>query len=415
MSSHSEKMLLAISNEDLAEAQLQFEQALREDQPEILVQLGEQLLASGFLEEAEVVFKQLLTEYPEEKSLAIPLAEIAIENDQIELALEYLESIPKTDDSYVQSLLVLADLYQVIGVPEVSEKKIKEAQSLMPEEPILTLALAELYFNNNKLIEAIRLYEELLAKGAATPSGIDLNERLGTALSMIGEFEEAIAYLEEALEEEQTDQRLFQLGITYIQIGNREKAISFLQQLRLLNPSFESLYLPLASAMLDEQLNTEAEVVMAEGLQQNPYSVDLYHLASDNAFRLGKAAEAEEYMRKAIALEEDREFSLIKLSNLLLAEERFDDVLETLSELATGDQPHAHWSLAQAYEGLENFPEAGKHYEKAYQELQHEPDFLKDYGMYLREEGQVERANSLLTHYLQHVPGDMEIYNLLEE
>ncbi|MBP1040604.1 tetratricopeptide repeat protein [Vagococcus sp. BWB3-3] len=415
MNSYSEQMLNAISDNDLIEAQLKFEEALRSDAPDILAQLGEQLLGAGFLEEATTVFKQLLEAYPEELGLNIPLAEIAIENGEMEVAFDCLENIPNDHPSYVESLLVIADMYQMMGVPEVSEKKIKEAQQLMPGEPILILALAELYYASDKFVEAIAIYESLLAKEASEELEINLYERLGSSLSMIGEFEEAIPYLEHALEDEQTDQRLFLLGVTYIQLGEREKAISLLQQLQVLNPSFEAVYLPLASALLDEELLEEAEQVMAEGLKQNPYGIDLYHLASDNAYRLGKIAEAEEYMRKAVNLEEDKEFSLIKLSNILLADERFEEVVETLAGLENSNQPHANWSLAQAYNELEEFKLAAENYDKAAEALGHEADFLKDYGLFLRAEGRTAEAKRILTHYLEHAPGDLEIYQFLEE
>ncbi|WEG74268.1 tetratricopeptide repeat protein [Vagococcus intermedius] len=413
MTTYSEKMLEAIQDGDLIEAQLQFEEALKKDEPEVLVQLGEQLLAAGFLEEAAQIFEKLFEAFPTEHSLVIPLAEIAIENDQIEKAFELLESIPDSDDSYVESLIVLADLYQVIGVPEVSEKKIKEAQKLLPGEPVLLLALAELYFTMDKYEEAYDLYRELVSMEAALPPEVNLNERQGTVLSMLGEFEEAVPYLEASVEDDDTDQRQFQLAITYIQLAEREKAIALLQKIRVLNPAFEGLYLPLASAMLDEKMLQEAEEVIKDGLRHNPYSVDLYHLASDAAFRIGKLPDAEEYLRKAITLEEDKEFSIIKLANLLLADDRFEDVIDTLSEFTDSNQVHAYWSLAQAHNGLEEYAEANTYFEKALEGLAHEPEFLKDYGLFLREEGQLEKATHLLTHYLEHVPEDIEVQDLL--
>lgn len=65
----------------------------------------------------------------------------------IDLAFEYLEKVDKQSDYYPQSLLAIADLYQVIGIPEVSEAKLKEAAGLLPDEPLIQFALAELYFS----------------------------------------------------------------------------------------------------------------------------------------------------------------------------------------------------------------------------------------------------------------------------
>lgn len=82
MTTYSEKMLLAIDNEDLAEAQLMFQKALRSDSIEVLEDLADELLHMGFLAEAKEILEQLLEDAPESVELHIPLAEIAIENDR---------------------------------------------------------------------------------------------------------------------------------------------------------------------------------------------------------------------------------------------------------------------------------------------------------------------------------------------
>ena len=53
---------------------------------------------------------------------------------------------------------------------------------------------------------------------------------------MLGDFEEAVPYLEAAVKEEQTDDRLFQLAFTYLQLHENQKAITLFQQLKTLNP-----------------------------------------------------------------------------------------------------------------------------------------------------------------------------------
>ena len=49
---------------------------------------------------------------------------------------------------------------------------------------------------------------------------------------MLGDFEEAVPYLEAAVKEEQTDDRLFQLAFTYLQLHENQKAIALFQQLK---------------------------------------------------------------------------------------------------------------------------------------------------------------------------------------
>ena len=88
MNTNSEKMLQALSDEDLSQAQIFLEKALKEDPADILAELGEELLAIGFLIEAKQIFEQLINQYPENDGLNIPLAEIAIEDNEIDLAFK---------------------------------------------------------------------------------------------------------------------------------------------------------------------------------------------------------------------------------------------------------------------------------------------------------------------------------------
>ena len=123
-----------------------------------------------------------------------------------------------------------------------------------------------------------------------------MQERLGQSLSMQGEFEAAIAPLEEALKEEKTDDRLFQLAFTNLQLKENQQAINYLEELREVNPHYQSLYLYLGQALQEEEMVEEAQTVLEEGIKENPYQVELYHLASENAFRLHDKQRAEELL-----------------------------------------------------------------------------------------------------------------------
>lgn len=415
MTNYSEKMLAALHEEELAQAQLMLQEALKNDEEDTLAELGEELLSLGFLEEANTVFLHLLNQFPEAEGLYLPLAEIAIENNQLDDAFAYLEKVSKESDSYVQGLLITADLYQVMGMPEVSESKLKEAQGLLPDEPLIIFALGELYFVNGQFNEAATMYKHLLADGVEMISTVSMNDRLGTSYSMLGAFEDAIPFLEKIVASEPTDDRSFQLAFTYLQLHENQKAIALLQQLRALNPHYQSLYVSLGEALKDEEQLEEAQVVLAEGIQENPYQVELYQLAAEIAYRLHEVEQSEQLLLQALALGERTDDTRLTLGNLYLTEGRFEEVLSVIQAMEEQGHPYAEWNLAHAYNQLEQFDLARLHYEQAYQELNHEPDFLKEYGLFLREEGELKQAATLLNHYLQHEPGDTEIQSLLEE
>lgn len=415
MSSYSEKMLAALKDENLTEANLLFEAALKKDDPEILASLAEELQALGFIEEAKRVLEKLLKDFPEEDVFYLSLAEIAIEDDLIDDAFEYLEKIKPESENYLESLLVTADLYQVLGIPEVSEAKLLQAKMIAPEEPLITFALAELHFSANQLGEAINDYGQLQKQGIDEIANISIDERIGSAYSMMGGFEEAIPFLERALEKEHTSDRLFQLGFTYYQLHDHQKAINYLQELITIDPQYQSGYYYLADSLKEEELLEEALVAAEEGVKENPYQVELLHMASEIAYRLRDSKKAEELLLQALETGDKTDETLLTLSNLYLNEEQPDKAIEMISQMDEEDNPYAAWNLAQAYNELEDFDAARTYYKQAYEDLAHEPDFLKAYGIFLREDGQLEPARAVLTNYLQLEPGDLEVQSLLEE
>lgn len=415
MSSYSEKMLAALKNEDLTEANLMIEEALKKDDPEILASLAEELQALGFLEEAKKVLEKLVTDFPQEDVFYLSLAEIAIENDDIDGAFSYLEKIEPDSENYLESLLVTADLYQVLGIPEVSEAKLLQAKTIAPEEPLITFALAELHFSANQLGEAINDYGQLQKQGIDEIANVSIDERIGSAYSMMGGFEEAIPFLERALEKEHTSDRLFQLGFTYYQLHDHQKAINYLQELITLDPQYQSGYYYLADSLKEEELLEEALLSAEEGIKENPYQVELLHLASEIAYRLRDSKKAEELLIQAIETGDKTDETLLTLSNLYLNEDQPDKAIEMISQMDEEDNPYAAWNLAQAYNELEDFDAARTYYKQAYEDLSHEPDFLKAYGIFLREDGQLEQARVVLMSYLQQEPGDLEVQSLLEE
>ena len=65
-------------------------------------------------------------------------------------ALDLLLEIEETSPEYPQALLVLADYYQMQGLFEVAEKRINEALAILPDEPLLHFAKAELLFETGR-------------------------------------------------------------------------------------------------------------------------------------------------------------------------------------------------------------------------------------------------------------------------
>lgn len=412
----SEKVLSAIEKDDLASAQVALQKALRSDSEASLAELGEDLQQLGFLEESKEVFTYLAKSYPENDGYFLPLAEIAIENDEIELAFEELEKIPKTSENYLDALLVTADLYQLLSIPEVSEAKLKEARTIAPNEVLIAYALGELYLSTDQYQQALNEFEQVKEKNTNPNLSKDLlDEKIGYSLSMLGEFEAAVPFLEQAVTVKETDERLFHIALVLLQLKENEQAIYYLQKLRTLNPQYQAVYLQLAQVLQEEEQIDEAQLVIEEGIHENPYQVELYYFASENAYRLHDTKKAETFLTDALEIGERTDDTLLLLSNLYVEEGFYEEALAAIDQMENQDQPFALWNRAKAYNELEEFVDAAKYYALANDHLHHEIDFMKEYGLFLREEGRLDEAKGLLTHYLAHEPGDLEIQSILDD
>ena len=132
--SKSEQMLTALQNQDLAQAEKYFEEALSQDTDQELLELADYLESIGFFPQAKRIYEKLAPLFPESY---ISLATIAADDGDLEEAFAYLEEIGSESEWYVAALLAKADLYQLEGLPDVAREKLLEAAKLS-DEPLVT-------------------------------------------------------------------------------------------------------------------------------------------------------------------------------------------------------------------------------------------------------------------------------------
>ena len=103
----------------------------------------------------------------------------------------------------------------------------------------------------------------------------------------------------------------------------------------------------------------------------------------------------------------------MRLTNLYLEEERFEDVLALENDDIDNLLPK--WNVAKAHQALENEEAALAIYEDLTSDLQENPEFLQDYAYILREFGYRERARDIAERYLKLVPDDVNMLDFLSE
>ncbi|EAE7944553.1 tetratricopeptide repeat protein [Listeria monocytogenes] len=412
------KMLHALEHEDMALAKKYFDEVVQAGTDEEQYYLAEELFTLGFLDETEDLYELLLAKYKDEGELLVRAAEVALEKDDIDSAQDYLEKVNKEDEAYIESLLVLADLYQMQGLFEVSEQKLLEAKQMAPNEPIIDFALGEYYLSQARFASAVQSYQTVVEAGLTIISNgaVSVYERIAEAFAASGAFEEALSYYERALEDKESVDTLFGMGLTAYQAKDYTKAIHALEHLREHDPSYTTLYSYLAKSYEENGEPEKAIAVLRDGLTQDEFNKEMFLDAGKLAFTLRLPEEAEEFYRQAIVLDEEYSEAIMQLNKLLLAKEDYEGVIELVEGLGEEviSEPQIFWDVSVAYQETEQYNKAKVIYELAYPHFTNNPTFLKEYGLFLREEGEYAKSQEVLRNYLELEPEDTEILSLFD-
>ncbi len=409
------EMMQALEQGDLALIDQLLETFLVKELPEEIYALAEIFMQYGYMKEADRVLEHLQFLFPEEAQLKIDRANVLMELGDEDEALNLLLEIEEASPEYPQALLVLADYYQMQGLFEVAEIRINEALAILPDEPLLHFAKAELLFETGRFLEAARLYEELYEQQAEF-AGIHLVERLAEVYRAGAAYETALDYYLKALEDEVKPDILFGAAYSAFQSQKYEMAIKQLEELKELDPDYFSAYLLLAESYAMTGENQKAYAAIQEGLKRDEYDKTLYLFAGKMALKNSLPVDAEQYLREAIALDPEYMEAVLALISVLGQQERNEDVIELFETLQQND---FEWSTlypfaAVAYENLELYDRAYEFYRLAYNDFKEDATFLEKYVYFLLEEGKRSEAKVVLEQLMNIQPGEPEWQEKLE-
>src|SRR5690606_37015972 len=262
------------------------------------------------------------------------------------------------------------------------------AVELMPDEPLLQQAKAELLLDSGRYLESAKIYQELEGRNIEI-EGVNFSERLAEVYSAGAAYEEALPHYEKALEDQTTPDVLFGAAFAAFQTRQYEMAVRRLDELIDIDPDYFSAYLLKAQSLNMSEDYAAAYKAITEGISRDEFDKELYLFAGKLAMKLGKPEEGVSHLRQAIALDPEYMEAIYTLVSYFHGEEMDEDVLE-LAEMVieSGDD----WAglypmIAEAYERSENYKQATVYYEKAYPSFKDDAAFLKNYALFLIEEG----------------------------
>ncbi len=365
--------------------------------PDEQYDLSEWLAEIGYVEEAIKVLEHLQYVFPEESQLTVDRANMLIEVDREDEALNALMEIQKDDELYPQVLVTLADLFQLQGLLEAAENRLNEAIELLPDEPLLLQAKAELLLDSGRYLESAKIYQDLKRDNVQI-EGVNLSERLAEVYSAGAAYEEAIPYYEAVLADQVQPDVLFGAAFAAFQTKQYDMAIQRLNELIEVDPDYFSAYLLRAQSMNMSEDYEGAYSSIQQGIARDEFDKELYLFSGKLALKLGKTVEGVDQLRQAIALDPEYMEAIYTLVSYFHAEEMDDDVVELAETVIANEDDWAglYPMLAESYERTEDFEKAAVYYEKAYPEFREDPNFLEKYARFFIEEGKRDKALEII-------------------
>ena len=317
---------------------------------------------------------------------------------------------PRAEAYYDYSLGHLFEIqYESTNDAEYATKAIdayKKAYALDPNSPIIGERLAEMYWESQRVNEAITEAQALLKQN---PNDLPTRRLLGRIyLRQLGELtsaaqsdmaERAIEQYKEVYRLDPTDtESALWLARLYRLRNEHDKAEEVLRGLLKEDPENEAAVEQLTQLLLDEGKSEDA-VSLLEGITGRNPSPTLLDLLGDAYSQNHDLPKAEEAYRKAADLDPSESSHLRGLGQTLLSEEKYSDALTVYQKLSDlmPDDADVYLRLGQIYRELNKLDLAEQSLLKARQYEPGSPEVMYNEAMLYEAQGRYDDAIRVLS------------------
>jgi tetratricopeptide (TPR) repeat protein len=234
--------------------------------------LGSLFFQRGYLEPAEVWFRQALEDDPSSAEALYGIGSVYMNQNKNALAREMFGKCVKLKGSYPGTL---PDAWNNLGVLATREgrisdsiEKFQQALKLDPRHVLSLDNLGNAYRAGKQWDEARKVLEFALE---VAPDDPEAHYSLGMVFAQTGDTEKAYEHLQRALKARPDyPEALNNLGILYLMTRRRDEAIASFEQCIRVAPGFDQAYLNLARVYALEGAQDKARNVLSDLLQQRP-------------------------------------------------------------------------------------------------------------------------------------------------
>jgi tetratricopeptide (TPR) repeat protein len=234
-----------------------------------------------------------------------------------------------------------------------------------PHSMIVKIKKAQVYLSQLKIKKAIQLLKHLEEIENTNP---EVMMMLGTCHNLQGNHNQANEYFKKAEKYsfEDRDELLYNIGISFIQTGAYEEALTYLKKALDENPEHEPVLYDLAFCFEKVGNDRMAIEYYNKYLDIDPFSESAWYNLGIIYNRLEDYMQAIESYDYALAIDENYSAAIFNKANALSALERFQESISIYHDYLKidPDSVDAHLYVADCYFQLDDYENAGLYYEK---------------------------------------------------
>ena len=276
----------------------------------------------------------------------------------------------------VEEFELLIEHYLGFGEIENAQMVLHYASNLFPESINLQLREAQILAGLGKHVKAIPRLHNLLA---FEPQNEEIHLTLASIYSKMEEHRKAIDHFQNAFKssdlELKSEIRL-DIALEYENLGEWKKAIAVLEEAINQDSSNEAALFELAFCY--DKINDIKSAIkfFKQFLNENPYSTTGWYNLGNSFHRIGSMKNAIDAYDFAIAIDDKYVRAYQQKAEALGCLDNFSDALETYQTVLEIESatPHTLCCIGECYERLDNYKEAEAYYKKCLDLNEEYPD-----------------------------------------
>jgi len=315
----------------------------------------------GHNDKAVAIYKDLL-ETKEDQDTLLMLGPLYAQNKEYDKAAQVLHRLIKLEgDSYL-AYYSLARLYVELKQYDKAGESYEKALELNWFES-LAYEVAEFYEKHQEYDKAVRIYKRIINEG------------------------------------ETGDLAKTRLVNIYLTMGENDKALALLRELRTILPESHNVDMTISRILLSQEKYAEAIMILEDVLKTNPELTVVHYLLAMAYYKNNQSVKAEEQLKDIPVKSNLFEDSIFMRVRILKDSENTAGavaLLEQQIEDAATRKPNFYILLATLYQEDGDVEQGRQTYEKALKLYPKDTDVLYNYGIFLEKAGESDKAMTIM-------------------